>query len=82
MVAAALKGVAGLYEMCHFAIELIASSFFLRLHDFLVGVEEGYILHMFLTTPLAGALTGDVLLGGGLSGVQAGRVVLGGLLQQ
>lgn len=71
VVAAALKGVAGLYEICHFPIELVASPFFLGFHDFLVGVEEGDILHVFLITPLARALAGDVLSGGGLLVVQA-----------
>ena len=82
MVAAALKGVASLYEISHFPIELIASSFFLGFHDFLVDVEEGDILHVLLITPLSSALARNVLTSSVLLGVQSLGVVFSRLFQQ
>ncbi len=78
MVTTALERVAGLYELCHFPIELITSSFLLGFHDLLVDIKEGDILHVLLVTPFATALPRNILSVAGLMVIDAGSEVFSG----
>jgi hypothetical protein len=56
MMGAALQGVAGLYEISHLLVKLIASPLLARPHLVLVEVDKSNIPHVLHSAPFPTAL--------------------------